>query len=44
LPTVIRNNALSAGRKILWIAALVLVPVFAWLVYGTLRLRQSRAL
>ena len=41
---VLRNSALSAGGKMLWIAALLLLPVFAWLVYGTWRLRQSRAL
>ena len=41
---VLRNSALSTGGKILWIAALLLVPVFAWLVYGTWRLRQSRGL
>ena len=41
---VIRNEALTAGAKALWIAALVLVPVFAWLVYGIWRMRQSRGL
>ena len=39
---VLRNNALSVGGKVLWIAALLLVPVFAWLVYGIWRMRQSR--
>ncbi len=41
---VLRNSALSTGGKVLWIAALLLLPVFAWLVYGTWRLRQSRGL
>jgi hypothetical protein len=29
--------------KALWILALLIVPVFAWIVYGTWRLRQSRS-
>jgi heme/copper-type cytochrome/quinol oxidase subunit 2 len=41
---VLRNQALSGGGKALWIVALILVPVFAWLVYGIWRLRQSRGL
>jgi hypothetical protein len=41
---VLRNAALTAGGKALWIVALVLVPVLSWLVYGTWRLRQSRGL
>ena len=41
---VLRNSALSTGGKILWIAALIVVPVFAWLVYGIWRMRQSRGL
>ena len=41
---VVRNPALTAGGKVLWILALVLVPVLAWLVYGIWRLRQSRGL
>ena len=41
---VLRNRALSAGRKALWIAALLLVPVLAWLLYGIWRMRQSRGL
>jgi Phospholipase_D-nuclease N-terminal len=41
---VLRNQALSGGGKALWIVALILVPVLAWLVYGTWRLRQSRGL
>ena len=41
---VLRNRALSAGRKALWIAALLLVPVLAWLLYGIWRMRQTRGL
>jgi Phospholipase_D-nuclease N-terminal len=41
---VLRNAALTAGGKALWIVALVLVPILSWLVYGTWRLRQSRGL
>ena len=41
---VIRNQALAGGGKALWIAALLLVPVFAWVVYGIWRMRQSRGL
>jgi len=41
---VVRNDALTAGGKALWIVALLLVPVFAWLVYGIYRIRQSRGL
>lgn len=37
-------SALSGAGKALWIAALVLVPVVAWLIYGTWRLRRSRGL
>jgi hypothetical protein len=37
-------RALSGAGKALWIVALVLVPVVAWLIYGTWRLRQSRGL
>jgi hypothetical protein len=37
-------TALSGAGKVLWIAALLLVPVFAWIVYGIWRLRQSRGL
>jgi hypothetical protein len=36
-------TALSGVGKALWILALLLVPVFAWIVYGTWRLRQSRS-
>jgi hypothetical protein len=37
-------TALSGGGKALWILALLLVPVFAWVVYGIWRMRQSRGL
>lgn len=36
--------ALSGAGKALWILALLLVPVFAWVVYGIWRMRQSRGL
>jgi hypothetical protein len=35
-------SALSTGGKVLWIIALLVVPIFAWLVYGFWRIRQSR--
>ena len=41
---VLRNPALSGGGKALWIFALLVVPVFAWVVYGIFRIRQSRGL
>jgi hypothetical protein len=41
---VVRNPALTTAGKGLWILALLLVPVFAWLVYGIWRMRQSRGL
>jgi hypothetical protein len=41
---VLRNRALSGGGKALWILALLLVPVFAWVVYAIFRMRQSRGL
>ena len=41
---VVRNTALSAATKALWIVALLLLPVVTWLVYGTWRLRQRRGL
>ena len=37
-------TALSGAGKALWILALLLVPVFAWVVYGIWRMRQSRGL
>ena len=39
---VIRNQALSGAGKVLWILALVFIPVFAWIVYGMRRMRQNR--
>jgi hypothetical protein len=43
---VVRQPAteLSTAGKVLWIVALLVVPVFAWLVYGIWRLRQQRRL
>ena len=41
---VLRNPALTGGGKALWILALLAVPVFAWVVYGIWRMRQSRGL
>ena len=35
-------TALSGAGKALWILALLLVPVFAWVVYGIWRMRQNR--
>ena len=35
-------TALSGAGKALWILALLAVPVFAWIVYGTWRLRRTR--
>jgi phospholipase D-like protein len=37
-------TALSGAGKALWIVALLVVPVFAWIIYGTWRMRQSRGL
>ena len=37
-------TALSGMGKVLWILALLFVPVFAWVVYGIWRMRQSRGL
>ena len=36
------STALSGAGKALWILALLAVPVFAWVVYGMWRLRQTR--
>jgi len=41
---VVRNPELTVAGKVLWILALLLAPVLAWLVYGIWRLRQSRGL
>jgi len=38
------SSALSGVGKALWILALLAVPVFAWIVYGIWRMRQSRGL
>ena len=35
-------TALSGAGKALWILALLVAPVFAWIVYGTWRLRRPR--
>ena len=37
-------TALSGMGKVLWSLALLFVPVFAWVVYGIWRMRQSRGL
>jgi hypothetical protein len=41
---VLRQPAtvLSGAGKAVWILALLLVPLVAWIVYGFWRLRQSR--
>jgi hypothetical protein len=41
---VMRNPELTSGAKAMWVLLLILFPVVAWLVYGTLRLRQNRGL
>jgi hypothetical protein len=43
---VLRQPAtvLSGGGKALWIAALLVVPVVAWIVYGIWRMRLDRGL
>jgi hypothetical protein len=35
-------SALSGVGKALWIAAVLLFPVFAWIVYGFWRIQRSR--
>lgn len=35
-------SALSGMGKALWIVALLLVPIFAWIVYGFWRIQRSR--
>jgi hypothetical protein len=35
-------SALSGAGKALWIVAVLVVPVFAWIVYGFWRIRRSR--
>jgi hypothetical protein len=35
-------SALSGAGKGLWILALLLVPLFAWIVYGFWRIKRSR--
>ena len=41
---VLRNRALTGAGKVLWIVALLVVPVFSWIVYGFWRMRQNRGL
>jgi hypothetical protein len=38
------STELSVAGKVLWILALLVVPVFAWIVYGIWRMRQQRGL
>jgi hypothetical protein len=36
------STALSGVAKTLWIAAVILVPIIAWLGYGLWRIQRSR--
>ena len=36
------ESELTVAGNVLWILALVLVPLLAWIVYGIWRLRQQR--
>jgi hypothetical protein len=36
------SSALSTAGKAFWIVALLVVPIFAWIVYGFWRIKQSR--
>ena len=36
------ESQLTTAGKVLWILALLVVPVFAWIVYGIWRMRQQR--
>jgi hypothetical protein len=38
------STALSGAGKALWILALLVAPIFAWIVYGIWRMRQTRGL
>jgi hypothetical protein len=42
---VLRQPAsqLTTAGKVLWILALLVVPVLAWIVYGIWRMRQPRS-
>jgi Phospholipase_D-nuclease N-terminal len=38
------ESQLTVAGKVLWILALLVVPVVAWIVYGIWRIRQQRGL